>query len=110
MPLLSGVRAWTIQRLSAVILLFAFPLLLYSALQIEELDYSSWRAWVTGGLNPVWITSLFTALLFHCWIGFRDLLLDYIHPYWLRVALLGGTASALILLGFWQVLVLVRAL
>ncbi len=108
MTLLSGVRAWTIQRLSAVVLLLVLPLLLYSAAQIEVLDYEHWHAWAGGGLNPVWIVSAFTALLFHCWIGFRDVLLDYIHPYWLRVTLLGVVASALIVLGLWLVLILVR--
>jgi succinate dehydrogenase / fumarate reductase membrane anchor subunit len=46
------------------------------------------------------------AVLLHSWVGVRDVLIDYVHPVWLR--LLCMAATALVLLG--SLLWVVRAL
>jgi len=104
---LSGSRAWLAQRLSALYLAaFILYLLVRSAGESGGWSYESWRAWV---LSPsVRIASLlfFAALLFHAWVGLRDVLLDYIHPAGLRIALLALVVLALAATAAWAAVML----
>ncbi len=110
MFVLTGMRAWVMQRFSAVILLLVTPLLFISALQVGSMEYGEWRAWVTNEFNPLWIMGWFVALLLHCWVGVRDVLLDYVRHHMVRVLLLGGTALLLFWLGLWMALLLLSVL
>ena len=82
MRLFDGQRAWVVQRISALLLLGLI---------------------VLGVLGGPLIALLFGALCAHAWVGMRDIVLDYIQPRGLRLAVL--SLIALVLLG-----VLVRVL
>ena len=57
------------------------------------------------------IALLAAAVLLHAWVGVRDVVLDYLHPLGLRLAVLVATAAALFFLGLSTALILVtRAL
>lgn len=83
-----GLRAWLLQRLTAVYvalyLLTAF-LLVYLR---SPLTYQQWAAWLGEPLMGT-ATALFAfAVLLHAWVGVRDVLIDYIHAVWLRLLLM----------------------
>jgi len=101
-----GLRAWLLQRFTAIYLaLYLGVVLLYGAAR-GSFSYGEWRAWL-GGPSMGVATALFAlALLLHVWVGIRDVLIDYIHPVWLRLLLMAATA--LVLLG--SLLWIVRAL
>ena len=67
------------------------------------LDFPGWRAFAGGVLGGPLIALLFGALCAHAWVGMRDIVLDYIQPRGLRLAVL--SLIAVVLLG-----VLVRVL
>jgi succinate dehydrogenase / fumarate reductase membrane anchor subunit len=106
----SGLKAWAIQRLSAIYIglfsLYLVAVLLFAA----PTDYPAWKAWIGGPVVSVALLLLVLSVLMHAWIGVRDILIDYVHPIAVRAALLGLVALALVAMGLWaaQALILVR--
>ncbi len=103
MRLYDGQRAWVVQRISALLLLV---LIVFGVLALpfaSPLDFAGWRAFAGGVLGGPLIALLFGALCAHAWVGMRDIVLDYIQPRGLRLAVL--SLIAIVLLG-----VLVRVL
>jgi succinate dehydrogenase / fumarate reductase membrane anchor subunit len=101
-----GLRAWLLQRFTAIYLaIYLVSVLSYGALR-DSFSYSDWRAW----LGEPWMgvtTALFAlAILLHVWVGIRDVLIDYIHAVWLRLLLMAATALVLLTSLLW----IVRAL
>lgn len=101
-----GLRAWLLQRITAVYLaIYIIATLLY-LLTRNTIDFPLWHNWLASPLMGV-ATTLFTlALLLHVWVGIRDVLIDYVHLVSLR--LLFMVVTALILLG--SLLWVIRAL
>lgn len=101
-----GLRAWLLQRFTAVYLA-AYAVAMPLVMAARGIDgYPGWREWFAQPWTGV-ATMLFAlAVALHVWVGVRDVLIDYVHPVWLRLLLLGFTA--LMLLG--SLLWLIRAL
>ena len=104
---LTGLRAWLVQRVSALYLL-AFLLFLVARMATAALPwtYGAWRAWVLAPAVSVAVLLFFAALLLHAWVGMRDVILDYIHPVALRIGLLGCFAIGEIGVGAWVLVIL----
>ena len=103
MRLFDGQRAWVVQRISALLLLVLIMVGVLALPFASPLDFSAWRAFAGGVLGGPLIALLFGALCAHAWVGLRDIVLDYIQPRGLRLAVL--SRIAVVLLG-----VLVRVL
>ena len=97
----SGLRAWLLQRLSALVLL-AY---LVVALGVFALDppqgHAAWRTLMQSPAVALATLVAFAALALHAWVGARDVLLDYVHPLALRLALLVALAATLLASGAW---------
>lgn len=93
--LLSGLRAWTLQRLSAIYLL-GFVAVLAWRLVAEPVDDHA--AWVALWRGP-WMASAallaVASLGVHAWVGARDVVLDYVRPASARPAVLAVVALVL---------------
>ena len=106
MVALEGLRPWILQRLTAVYLvLYAVYAVVYWMF-FADLDFTSWREWVSSELNQISIGLFYLAVLIHAWVGVRDILLDYIKPFLLRLLLLFTVAVFLIGSGFWLLRIL----
>lgn len=83
----SGTGWWLAQRITAVVMFFSGLVLLVGFLQASPFDHASWRgAFSNMGIRMlVWL--LVASLCFHAWIGLRDVLMDYVKPIILRLAL-----------------------
>jgi len=102
----TGLRAWLVQRASAVyMLLFIVFFLAHFAVDPPH-SYSAWHAWMTSSGVRVITTIFFAALLAHAWVGLRDVILDYSHPMVFRVCLLVLLGFALMAVGAWIVHIL----
>jgi succinate dehydrogenase / fumarate reductase membrane anchor subunit len=107
MRVFSGQRAFVLQRLSALVLLA------YAAGALARLAFGApvalegWRAWAATPAGAALLALLAAAILLHAWVGVRDVVLDYVHPLGLRLALLGAVAAGLAFLGLWTALILV---
>ncbi|MCB1789290.1 MAG: succinate dehydrogenase, hydrophobic membrane anchor protein [Gammaproteobacteria bacterium] len=106
----SGLKAWALQRLTAIYIgLFSLYLLLVLLFAAPG-GYIEWKAWLGGSLVSVAMLLYVLSVLMHAWIGVRDVLIDYIHPIAIRAALLGVVGLSLVAMGLWaaQALILVR--
>jgi succinate dehydrogenase / fumarate reductase membrane anchor subunit len=82
-----GLGEWLAQRVTALFLtVYSLALIVY-ALAFRPSGYDGWAAIFV----PVWmkVFSLLAAfaLLYHAYIGVRDIWMDYIKPTWLRLSL-----------------------
>ena len=96
MRLFAGQRAWVLQRASAVVLLINIVLGGTRLLLGSPLTYEQWRQVAASAHGAVLIAVFFAALCLHGWVGARDILIDYVHPPALRLALLVAVAVILI--------------
>ncbi len=106
----SGLRAWILQRITAIYLGLFTLYLLIRLLGGGHGDWQSWHALFAQPLMSVATLLYVLALLLHAWIGVRDVLIDYVHPLALRVTLLSLVGFGLAACGLWaaQTLLLAR--
>ncbi|MDR2239336.1 MAG: succinate dehydrogenase, hydrophobic membrane anchor protein [Zoogloeaceae bacterium] len=103
-----GLKDWLIQRISAVFMVVYCLVFIILLLGQGELDYAGWRAFMAGGLMR-FLTFLFIVnLMYHAWVGVRDIWMDYAKPTSLRFALHILTLLALIGYTGWAVSILWR--
>lgn len=82
-----GLRDWLAQRITAGIMAVYTVIVLVVLLGGEPISYRVWRDLFTQGWMRV-ATLLFAAsLAWHAWVGVRDIIMDYIKPTGLRLAL-----------------------
>ncbi len=106
----SGLKAWVLQRATAIYIgLFACYLLLALLFAAPE-NYAQWRDWFADPVMGIATLVFIVSILLHAWVGVRDVLIDYIKPTALRVGLLSLVALGLVACGLWasQSLILVR--
>ena len=99
----SGLRAWMIQRISAAYLAGFFLYILFTLIFNGPDNWYEWRAWLAHPMVNTGFGLFFLSLLFHAWIGVRDVIMDYISPFGLRLTvliLMGLTWAAM---GIWVV-------
>jgi succinate dehydrogenase / fumarate reductase membrane anchor subunit len=95
MRLLTGLRAWTAQRISALVLLVVVPAFAAVLLASPPVDAAAWRAFVARPAVGAALALGFAALLVHAWVGVRDVVLDYVPVRALRALVLVAVAAAL---------------
>lgn len=105
----SGLKAWVIQRVSAMYIGLMFVYLLGKFMFAAPVDAAEFKAWATGPVCSVALLLLFAAILVHAWVGVRDILIDYVWNTAARVTLLSLLALFLIACGFWAAQVLIVA-
>ena len=101
-PGLQGLRPWIIQRISAAyiaVFVFYFGVSLYVASPLADADV--WSQWVAYPGNNIGLGLFLIALLWHAWIGIRDVVLDYVHNVVSRMLVLTLVASVIVGSGLW---------
>jgi succinate dehydrogenase / fumarate reductase membrane anchor subunit len=105
----SGLRAWLVQRVSAVYMLF-FIVYLLGHFGFDPPDsFDSWRGWIAMPGVSLAMGAFFCALLAHAWVGVRDVILDYVRPMAARPPALAALAVTLFVVGAWLAQILLRA-
>ena len=103
----SGLRAWLIQRCSAVYLLLFMIYCLVVATQADGFAYDQWKSWVASPVNNIAVALFFLALILHAWVGARDIIMDYIKPVGVRLLMLSVLALYLMAMALWAMKVLI---
>lgn len=100
-PGLQGLRPWIIQRVSAVFIaafiLYAFIIILID----NPLNSADWNEWVSAPYNNILLGLFLIAVLWHAWIGVRDIILDYVPNVVGRLLVLTLLGCTLIGSGLW---------
>lgn len=103
-----GLKAWLIQRLSAVYMVLYLVVAGVYLLASPPQGYDEWRAFAAHPVTGVATLLLFGMVLLHAWVGMRDVVMDYVHVYAARFMLLVLIAGILVATGVWVVNVFVR--
>jgi succinate dehydrogenase / fumarate reductase membrane anchor subunit len=103
-----GLKDWLAQRITAVVMAVYAVLVFVLLMGQERLTYESWRAFMAGGFMR-FLTFLFVvSLMYHAWVGVRDIWMDYVKPTGVRLAL--HVVTLLVLVGYagWAVSIIWR--
>ncbi len=98
---LEGLRPWVIQRVSAVYIVLFILYVCYSFFTADVIAYDAWKNWLYNPVNTTVVGIFIIALLFHAWIGMRDVVLDYVHNIMLRIFILALLIGVLAGCGLW---------
>lgn len=104
-----GLKSWLIQRLSAVYMALYLVYFVLHLLISPPQGYLEWKEFIAAPAVGVATLLLIGMLLLHAWVGMRDVVMDYVHVYAIRFALLVLIAGGLVAMGVWAVEVMVRA-
>ena len=105
-----GLKAWLLQRFSAVYMVAYLVFVLIRLNAQMPHGFNQWRSFMTSSLMSIATLLLFGFLLIHAWVGLRDVAMDYLHSFRLRLTVLSLVAAGLIAMGAWLLLVLARAI
>ncbi|OGB02647.1 MAG: succinate dehydrogenase, hydrophobic membrane anchor protein [Burkholderiales bacterium RIFCSPLOWO2_12_FULL_64_99] len=82
-----GLRDWLAQRVTAVLMALFTIVLLAQVIFGGPLGYDSWA----GIFSSQWMKTLtfvvILAMLYHVWVGVREIFMDYIKPVSIRLSL-----------------------
>jgi succinate dehydrogenase / fumarate reductase, membrane anchor subunit len=103
-----GLRDWLAQRITAVLMALFTVALIVQVLLPAPMGYAKWH----GIFSAQWMKLLtlvtIVALLYHAWVGIRDVLMDYVQPLGARLVLQVGTIVWLVGCAGWAIQVLWR--
>jgi succinate dehydrogenase / fumarate reductase membrane anchor subunit len=101
-----GTGDWLLQRLTAVVMAGYTIFILIALAAFRPSSYAAWKA----ALSHTWLqvgTLLFVgALLYHAWVGMRDILMDYVKPTALRLTAQFAVAFVLLFYLVWTASIL----
>lgn len=104
-----GLRAWVIQRITAVYLALFGTYVVVRFIVAPPADHAALQAWVVTPWVSIGLLILIGVLLSHAWVGVRDVFMDYIHNIWVRVVALVLTAFVFVASGIWSVQAIIIA-
>jgi len=104
-----GLRDWLAQRVTATLMALFTAVVLLQVIFIKgPIGYAAWA----GIFAPQWMKALtfavIVALVYHVWVGMRDIWMDYIKPLGLRLSLQVATIVWLVACAGWAIQVLWR--
>jgi succinate dehydrogenase / fumarate reductase, membrane anchor subunit len=83
-----GLRDWLAQRVTGGLMaLFTLIVLAQVLLTSGPIAYEKWAGIFSSQWMKCLTFSVIVALLYHVWVGIRDIWMDYIKPVGLRLAL-----------------------
>jgi succinate dehydrogenase / fumarate reductase membrane anchor subunit len=104
-----GLRDWLSQRVTAALMaLFTVIVLAQIIFSRGPIGYDKWAGIFAAQWMKVLTFTVIVALLWHVWIGMRDVFMDYIQPVGIRLALQIFTIVWLTACAGWAVQVLWR--
>ena len=101
-----GFKDWLAQRVTAIVM--AVYTLLWVAVAVYNggIDHALWQALFASAAFRVATLLFWLAVLWHAWIGMRDIWMDYVHPTAVRLTLEVLTVLVLLAYAAWLVNIL----
>ena len=102
-----GMRAWLLQRLTAVyIAIYSLSLIVWIILN-TPINYSTWSSVFSHPVVIISTVIFYLSLFVHAWVGMRDILVDYAKPSSVRFILLTALALSLLVMTTWLLLIVI---
>jgi succinate dehydrogenase / fumarate reductase membrane anchor subunit len=104
-----GLRDWLSQRVTAAVMaVFTVLVLGQVVLSRGPIGYDKWAGIFAAQWMKVLTFTVIASLLWHVWVGMRDVLMDYVKPVGIRLALQVFTIVWLTACAGWAIQVLWR--
>ncbi|HKB60190.1 MAG TPA: succinate dehydrogenase, hydrophobic membrane anchor protein [Gallionellaceae bacterium] len=101
-----GLRDWIVQRVSAAVMA-AYALFIAGWVLIHApVRYDAWTGLFAGDVMRSFTLLTLLAMFYHAWVGVRDIVMDYVKPALIRLAIYAVVIMALILYIVWSVQIL----
>lgn len=97
----SGLHAWIVQRVTAIYIAIATLILAYCLTANAPDHFQQWHDIVSIPYITIFLALLVISILYHAWIGIRDVILDYVKPVGLRLFISSMIIFILLGSGFW---------
>ena len=101
-----GTGDWLLQRLTGVVMAVYTVGLLVCLLWQPPATYAQWRELFSGSVARLATMLFFLALLYHAWVGMRDILMDYLKATSLRLTLQSLVGLVLVVYLVWSASIL----
>lgn len=82
-----GVKEWLVQRVTAVVMVIYTVILAVAFLLSNGASYEAWAGLFANQWMKILTFLTILSLLYHAWIGVRDIWMDYVKPMAIRLAL-----------------------
>ena len=103
-----GMRDWLSQRVTAMLMALFTLVLIAQLLMPGEMGYDKWAGIFSAQWMKVLTFVVIVCLVWHAWVGVRDILMDYVKPVGVKLALQVATLVWLVGCAGWAVQVLWR--
>lgn len=101
-----GVGDWLLQRFTAVVMAGYTLFMIACLIAGRPSSYQDLKLMLGDGFVRTFTMLFFVALLYHAWVGMRDILMDYVKPTGLRLAAEALVAVALVIYLIWSASIL----
>ena len=98
-----GVGAWLLQRLTAVVMAGYTVFAVLALVLHRPLNYAAWKSIFGEMWFQVGTVLFVAALLYHAWVGMRDILMDYVRATGPRLMAQFAVAFVLLVYLVWTV-------
>jgi succinate dehydrogenase / fumarate reductase membrane anchor subunit len=103
-----GLRDWLAQRITSLLMALFTVAVVVQVLLPGPLDYYKWSGIFAQQWMKVLTFVTVVSLLYHVWVGMRDIWMDYVQPVGVRLALDIVTIAWLVGCAGWAIQVLWR--
>ncbi len=103
-----GLRDWLSQRVTAALMALFTLVVIVQVLLPGEMGYDKWAGIFAAQWMKVLTFVVIVSLLYHVWVGMRDVWMDYVKPVGIRLALQVFTIAWLVGCAGWAIQVLWR--
>jgi len=103
-----GLRDWLAQRITAAVMAVYSVILLVVLVGGAPITYAVWKDLFAQGWMRVATLLFAISLAWHGWVGMRDILMDYVQPAGLRLALEVGVLLTIAAYVGWTIQILWR--
>ena len=101
-----GLRDWLLQRISAIVMALYSVTFLLCILPRLPLSFEEWHASFAHPVVKIATLLFMLSLLLHAWVGVRDIFMDYVKPFGLRLSLQILVILALMVYALWAIALL----
>lgn len=103
-----GLKDWLAQRITAVVMAIYTLFLLLAFVAGVGSSYENWHQFMSNTFVRFLSFLFVVSLLYHAWVGVRDIWMDYVKPTSVRLALHALTLLVLVGYAGWAIQVLWR--
>jgi succinate dehydrogenase / fumarate reductase, membrane anchor subunit len=101
-----GARDWLVQRVTALVMAAFSLLMLFILLFHRPEHYGAWKSLLSQQWMRLASLLFLLSVFWHAWIGVRDILMDYVKPTGVRLALQVGVVLLLVAYSLWSIQIL----